>query len=149
MVEVADWEWGSALAEASCGLVLKGANENMGVKRDFKKICKHVLELLAPGPMKIGDIHVHSRSAAGDRGMEIVDKALADLVLSEEIEESTPSKGAARPPDGMVSVEVMISEKEYLISDKGVGVSGGRQHGRHGTPPPLSDIKRKIKKINK
>jgi hypothetical protein len=96
VVEVADWEWGSALAEASCGLVLKGANENMGVKRDFKKICKHVLELLAPGPMKIGDIHVHSRSAAGDRGMEIVDKALADLVLSEEIEESTPSKGAGR-----------------------------------------------------
>jgi hypothetical protein len=96
VVEVADWEWGSALAEASCGLVLKGANENMGVKRDFKKICKHVLELLAPGPMKIGDIHVHSCSAAGDRGMEIVDKALADLVLSEEIEESTPSKGAGR-----------------------------------------------------
>jgi hypothetical protein len=90
VVEVADWEWGSALAEASCGLVLKGANENMGVKRDFKKICKHVLELLASGPMKIGDIHVHSRSAAGDRGMEIVDKALADLVLSEEIEQISP-----------------------------------------------------------
>jgi hypothetical protein len=96
VVEVADWEWGSALAEASCGLVLKSANENMGVKRDFKKICKHLLELLASGPMKIGDIHVHSRSAAGDRGMEIVDKALADLVLSEEIEESAPSKGAGR-----------------------------------------------------
>jgi hypothetical protein len=45
----------------------------------------------------------------------------------------------------MVSVEVMISEEEYLISDKGVGVSGGRQHGRHGTLPPLSDIKKNKK----
>jgi hypothetical protein len=47
----------------------------------------------------------------------------------------------------MVSVEVMISEKDYLISDKGVVVSGGRRQGSHGTPPPLSDIKKKIKKI--
>jgi hypothetical protein len=126
VVEVADWEWGSALAEASCKLVLKGANENMGVKRDIKKICKHVLELLAPGPMKIGEIHVHSRTAAGDRGMEIVDKALNDLILSEEIE------------------AISQSEQEDLgLSPKGggrrtqwfrlVGAKGKRKSGERGS----------------
>ena len=61
----------------------------MKVKREFDKICAHIKSLLADGPKKIGDIHLHSRSAAGNQGMEIVDKALADLVLSEEIEELT------------------------------------------------------------
>jgi hypothetical protein len=87
VVEVADWEWGWALAELSCQLVLKGANENMKVKREFDKICAHIKALLAAGPKKIGEIHVHSRSAAGNQGMEIIDKALDDLKLSEEISE--------------------------------------------------------------
>jgi hypothetical protein len=87
VVEVGDWEWGWAWAKLSCDLILKGANERMKVKREFDKICAHIKSLLADGPRKIGDIHLHSRSAAGDRGMEIVDKALDDLVLSEEIEE--------------------------------------------------------------
>ena len=95
VVEVADWKWGWALAEASCSLVLKGANENMKVKREFDKICRHILALLAPGPMKIGEIHVHSRSAAGNQGMEIVDKALNDLILSDEVEEISPEQQAA------------------------------------------------------
>ena len=91
--------------DLSCRLVLKGANEQMKVKREFGKICAHIKSLLAPGPMKIGEIHVHSRSAAGHQGMEIVDKALADLILSEEVEELFPkqltelglAKGAGRP----------------------------------------------------
>jgi hypothetical protein len=87
IVEVADWQWGWALAEMSCRLVLKGANEQMKVKREFAKICQHIKSLLAAGPQKIGQIHAHSRSAAGNQGMEIVDKALADLILSEEIHE--------------------------------------------------------------
>jgi hypothetical protein len=52
----------------------------------------------------------------------------------------------------MVSVEAMkisISDKGELISDKGVGVSGGHDHRRHGSPSPLVDIKKKIKKIKK
>jgi hypothetical protein len=106
IVEVADWEWGWALAEMSCTLVLKGANEQMKVKREFDKVCQHIKSLLADGPMKIGAIHVHSRSAAGNQGMEIVDKALDDLVLSEEVEELSSKqiaeaglapKGGGRP----------------------------------------------------
>jgi hypothetical protein len=100
VVEVGDWRWGWAWAKLSCELVLKGANENMKVKREFAKICQHIKALLADGPMKIGQIHVHCRSAAGDRGIEIVDKALDDLVLSEEIElvpEKDKPKGPGRP----------------------------------------------------
>jgi hypothetical protein len=87
VVEIDDWTWGWGLASHSCGLVLKGANERMRVVREFDKICTHLLALLDDGPMKIGDIHARSRSAAGDRGMEIVDKALEDLMLSEEVVE--------------------------------------------------------------
>ena len=105
VVEIEDWNWGWGWADLSCRLVLKGANEQMKVKREFGKICAHIKSLLAPGPMKIGEIHVHSRSAAGHQGMEIVDKALADLILSEEVEELLPkqlqelgfAKGAGRP----------------------------------------------------
>jgi len=107
VVEVEDWDWGWGWAELSCGLVLKGANEQMKVKREFGKICAHIKSLLAPGPMKLGEIHALSRSAAGHQGMEIVDKALADLILSEEAEELSLAqqaelkiapKGAGRPP---------------------------------------------------
>ena len=66
---------------------MKGANENLQVKRDFKAVCDHIKHLLANGPMRWMDIRAKSRSAGGQYGMEIVDKAVAELLDCGEIRE--------------------------------------------------------------
>ena len=86
-VSDAHFEWAWAHAAASRDMVLKGANENLQVKRDFKAVCDHIKHLLADGPMRWMDIRAKSRSAGGQYGMEIVDKAVAELLDCGEIRE--------------------------------------------------------------
>jgi hypothetical protein len=89
MTEVREqhYEWGWARANRSCNMLLAGANENMRVKRDFAEVCRHIKHLLADGPMKWMDIRLKSRSAAGQYGMDILDKAIAELRDCGEVRE--------------------------------------------------------------
>jgi hypothetical protein len=80
-----EWRWG--LASHSRDMVLLGANERMKVKRDFAAVCRHIKQLLADGPMKWMDIRTKSRSAAGQFGMEIIDKAIVEMLGTREIRE--------------------------------------------------------------
>jgi hypothetical protein len=81
------FEWGWALASQSRDKVLVGANERMKVKRDFEALCRHIVELLADGPMRWMDIRTKCRSAAGNQGMEIVEKAMRELIETQEVRE--------------------------------------------------------------
>jgi hypothetical protein len=90
-----DWSWAWSLVTHSCNMILKQANESMRVERDFDKICFHIKSLVADAPMSLGKIHFNSRTAAGAWGMEIVDKAIADLILSDELEELDENQQAA------------------------------------------------------
>ena len=86
-VGLSHFEWGWAWACKSRDKVLIGANERMKVKRDFDAVCRHIKNLLEDGPMKWMDIRLKSRSAAGSFGMEIVDKAIAEMIESGEVRE--------------------------------------------------------------
>jgi hypothetical protein len=81
------FEWGLAWATKSRDMVLQGANERMKVERDFDAVCRHIKNLLADGPMRWMDIRTRSRSAAGQFGMEIVDKTMAEMLESGEVRE--------------------------------------------------------------
>jgi hypothetical protein len=64
-VSAAHFEWAWALADCSRNMLLKGANENLQVKRDFKAVCDHIKHLFAQAPMRWMDIRSKSRSAGG------------------------------------------------------------------------------------
>jgi hypothetical protein len=81
------FEWGWALAEHSRAELLRGASEYRKVKRDFEVVCDHIKDLLVDGPRRWMDIRSKSRSAGGQWGMEIVEKALAEVIASGEVRE--------------------------------------------------------------
>jgi hypothetical protein len=95
-VALEHFEWGWGLASHSRDMVLLGANERMKVKRDFAAVCKHIKGLLADGPMKWMDIRTKSRSAAGQFGMEIIDKAIAEMLGTHEVREIPEAEQIAR-----------------------------------------------------
>jgi hypothetical protein len=81
------FEWAWDHTDHSCKMLLAGANENMQVKRDFAEDCRHIKRLLSDGPTRWMDIRSKSRSAAGQYGMEILDKAIAELIDCGEVRE--------------------------------------------------------------
>jgi hypothetical protein len=95
-VELPHYEWGWAWAEHSRDMVLAGANERMKVERDFDAVCRHFKTLLADGPMKWMDIRLKSRSAAGAFGMELLDKAMNEMLETGEIREIDLKEQKAR-----------------------------------------------------
>ena len=95
-VGLSHFEWGWAWACKSRDKVLIGANERMKVRRDFDAVCRHIKNLLEDGPMKWMDIRLKSRSAAGSFGMEIVDKAIAEMIESGEVKEIDKSEQIQR-----------------------------------------------------
>ena len=68
-------------------MVLRGANENMNVKRDFKAIGEHMKRLVEEGPMMWTDLRIKSRSAAGPFDLGILDKVRDELVDTGELRE--------------------------------------------------------------
>lgn len=79
------FEWGWAWASHSRDLVLRGANENMDVPRDFKAIGEHMKRLVEQGPMMWTEIRIRSRTAAKGFDLGILDKVIAELVETEEV----------------------------------------------------------------
>ena len=77
-------------------MVLAGANERMKVKRDLAEVCRHIKHLLADGPMRWMDIRLKSRSAAGQFGMDIVDKSMQELLDCGEVCEIDKQEQIAR-----------------------------------------------------